>query len=87
MGRDERAVDARYNEQDPAAVAVALPPRPTAWPACSRRWTTPAWARTGTYSYPEPALRDVDWIARHTVHELHHHLADVDRVLLAVLET
>jgi hypothetical protein len=28
----------------------------------------------------------VDWIARHTVHELHHHLTDVHRVLKAVLE-
>ncbi|MET0160458.1 MAG: DinB family protein, partial [Acidimicrobiales bacterium] len=44
------------------------------------------WARTATYNYPEPALRDVDWIARHTVHELHHHLTDVHRVLKAVLE-
>ena len=31
--------------------------------------------------------QDVDWIARHTVHELHHHLNDVDRVLLATLES
>ena len=43
------------------------------------------WARTGLYAYPEPAQRDVDWIARHTLHELHHHLADVHRVLEAVL--
>ncbi len=45
------------------------------------------WARTGVYSYPERELRDVDWIARPTLHELSHHLADVDRVLLTALES
>src|SRR4029453_16194620 len=39
------------------------------------------WARTGVYNFPETAVRDVDWIARHTLHEVTHHLMDVDRAL------
>ena len=37
--------------------------------------------------YLERELREVDWIARHTLHELLHHLADIDRLLLAALES
>ena len=86
MGRDELAVNDRYNEQDPNAVAAALEQASVAFIGRLASFDDAGWARTGTYFYPEPALRDVDWIARHTVHELHHHLTDVHRVLKAVLE-
>ncbi len=86
MGRDELAVNERYNEQDPSVVAAELAAAAEALAAQLDDLDEAGWARTGVYAYPERALRDVDWIARHTLHELHHHLADVDRVLLAVLE-
>ncbi len=86
MGRDELAVNERYNEQDPNAVAAALEQASVALIGLLASLDDAGWGRTGTYNYPEPALRDVDWIARHTVHELHHHLTDVHRVLKAVLE-
>jgi hypothetical protein len=86
MGRDELAVSERYNEQSPDTVAAALIQAAEALAALLASLDDAGWARTATYNYPEPALRDVDWIARHTVHELHHHLADVHRVLKAVLE-
>ena len=35
------------------------------------------WSRTGLYNYPEPALRTVEWIAIHTIHELLHHRGDI----------
>ena len=78
MGRDERVVDDRYNEQDPRGRRRA---------SCSRAAETLAslleglddagWRRTGVYNYPEPALRTVEWIAIHTNHELLHHRGDI----------
>jgi DNA segregation ATPase FtsK/SpoIIIE, S-DNA-T family len=42
------------------------------------------WARDLYYNFPQPEIRTVEWVGRHTVHELHHHLVDVVRVLEAV---
>jgi S-DNA-T family DNA segregation ATPase FtsK/SpoIIIE len=86
MGRDELAVAQRYNDQAPAAVAEQLMGAAAALVALLDSLDGAAWARTGVYRYPERALRTVEWIGRHTVHELLHHLEDVDRVLAAVLE-
>lgn len=86
MGRDELAVDERYNDQAPDTVALALTQAAGALATLLAALDDTGWARTATYNYPETTLRDVDWIARHTVHELHHHLADVHRVLKAALE-
>jgi DinB superfamily len=86
MGRDVLAVADRYNEQDPPVVAGQLGASAAALVALLGSLGETGWARTGIYGYPQREPRDVDWIARHTVHELHHHLADVDRVLAAVLE-
>jgi hypothetical protein len=87
MDRDELAVDERYNEQDPSVVAAELAAAAEALATQLEDLDEAGWARTGVYAYPDRARRDVDWIARHSLHELHHHLADVDRVLLAVLES
>ena len=86
MGRDELAVDDRYNEQAPSTVAGQLTAAADALALQLGDLDDSGWARTGVYSYPERELREVDWIARHTLHELLHHLADVDRLLLAALE-
>ena len=86
MGRDELAVNERYNDRTPDTVALGLTQAAGALATLLAALDDTGWARTATYNYPEPALRDVDWIARHTVHELHHHLADVHRVLKAALE-
>ena len=87
MGRDELAVNERYNDQDPSTVATELTAAADALAGQLTALDDAGWARTGVYSYPERELRDVDWIARHTLHELTHHLADVDRVLLTALES
>jgi hypothetical protein len=39
------------------------------------------WARPLIYNFPGPARRDVEWVAHHTVHEMIHHLGDIDRIL------
>ena len=79
MGRDERAVRDRYNEQEPAAVAAELVQAAAALAATLDGLDERGWERTGVYGFPSRAVRTMDWVARHTVHELHHHLQDIDR--------
>ena len=83
MGREERVVDDRYNEQDPGTVADELAANAEAIAATFEALTPEQWARTGIYPYPEGTERDMRWVARHTVHEGHHHLLDVGRSLRA----
>jgi hypothetical protein len=77
MGRDERVIEDRYNEQDPDAVAGELLASAEALASLLDGLDEAGWARTGTYNYPEPALRTVEWIAIHTDHELLHHRGDL----------
>jgi len=83
MGREERVVDDQYNAQDPAVVLEELAANADAAAAMFEAMNADQWARTGIYGYPEPTERDMRWIARHTIHEGHHHLLDVGRVLRA----
>ena len=77
MGRDERVIDRRYNDQDPAAVAHELAAAAEALAATLDGLDPAGWARTGVYNYPERADRSVEWIGRHTVHEIRHHHRDL----------
>jgi hypothetical protein len=81
MGRDERVTRDRYNDQDPAAVAVELAGAADAVAAAFAALSEDEWARTGIYSYPTPTERTMLWLGRHTIHEGRHHLRDVDKVL------
>ncbi len=81
MDRDRRVVEDAYDAQDPVAVAGELEAAATALGAVLTDLDDAGWARTGIYNFPSTAVRDVDWIARHTLHELVHHLMDVDRGL------
>jgi hypothetical protein len=85
MGRDERAVEDRYNEQDPRLVAAQLAEAADRFASLLERLDDAGWERTGMYNYPEPALRTVEWIAVHTIHELLHHRADLRSALRADL--
>jgi hypothetical protein len=42
------------------------------------------WSRPLTYNWPEPAVHDLAWLGRHTVHEVEHHLVDIGSVLQQV---
>ena len=81
MGREQRLIDERYNEQDPAVVVEQLAAAAEAAAAPFEALNEVQWERTGVYNYPEPTERDLRWLARHTIHEGHHHLLDVGRVL------
>lgn len=77
MGRNERVIEDRYNEQDPATVAEAVLAAAETFAANLDRLNDTGWTRTGIYNYPERALRTVEWIAIHTDHELLHHRGDI----------
>lgn len=77
MGRDERAVEDRYNEQDPERVLDELAQASADLTAALEELDTTGWRRVGVYPWPETAERSMAWLARHTVHETVHHLRDV----------
>ena len=77
MRRDERVAEDRYNEEDPAEVVAEILTRAEALASLLDGLDNIGWLRTGLYNYPEPALRTVEWIAIHTVHELLHHRGDL----------
>jgi DinB superfamily len=79
MGREERVVRDRYNEQDPAVVARELVEAADAAADAFAALDDAGWARTGIYNFPAPAERTMLWLGQHTVHEGRHHLRDVDR--------
>jgi hypothetical protein len=79
MNRDERAVSERYNEQNPAAVAEETTAAAAALAATLDMLPELGWNRTGWYGHPRPQAVTVEWVARHTVHELVHHLLDIER--------
>ena len=83
MRRDERAVEERYNDQDPAEVAAELTGAAGALTEVLGGLDDAGWLRTGVYNWPVRAVRPVEWIARHTAHELAHHLFDELRLLSA----
>ncbi len=76
---EERA----YNEEDAAVVLNDLAARAEGLATLVATIGDDGWDRPLVYSYPEPADRTVLWLVRHTVHEGHHHLLDVGRVLRA----
>jgi predicted carbohydrate-binding protein with CBM5 and CBM33 domain len=86
MRRDERAVEEHYNGQDPAVVAGQLAAGASDLTRTLAALADTGWQRTGVYQWPVREVRTVEWIGRHTAHELAHHLFD-SRRLLAVEDT
>jgi hypothetical protein len=79
MGRDERVEADGYNEQRPVDVARQLEDAALMFTGVLRRLDGQAWERTLMYNYPEPAERSLRWVAVHTLHEVTHHLGDVQQ--------
>jgi S-DNA-T family DNA segregation ATPase FtsK/SpoIIIE len=77
MGRDERVIELRYNEQDPATVASEITANGEAFASLLEGLDAEQWERQGVYNYPRPQLRTMEWIGIHTVHELLHHRGDI----------
>ncbi|HXZ64302.1 MAG TPA: DinB family protein [Streptosporangiaceae bacterium] len=81
MRRDERAVEDRYNAQDPRAVVGQLAAAARQLAATLSGLDEAGWLRTGVYPWPTRELRTVEWIGQRTAHELAHHLFDCRRLL------
>jgi S-DNA-T family DNA segregation ATPase FtsK/SpoIIIE len=81
MRRDERALEEKYNEQNPAAVATAIRAGAADLVKTLGGLDDEGWRRIGIYPWPESHVRTVEWIGRRTVHELAHHLFDCRRLL------
>ena len=79
---DQRAVEARYNDQDPSAVLEQLEQSADRLAVVLRDIDADDWGRLGHFSWGD---RDMLTTARNAVHEGSHHLRDVDHVLRAVI--
>jgi hypothetical protein len=77
MGRDERVLRDRYNEQDPRVVAQEIADANDALVRLLESLDDDQWRRRGWYNYPNRELQTVQWIGTHTVHELLHHRVDI----------
>ena len=81
MGRDERVDHDGYAEQEPEDVGRQLTDAAQMFSNVLDRLGTSDWTRSVIYNYPEPHERSLQWVAVHTVHEVHHHLLDIRRQL------
>jgi DNA segregation ATPase FtsK/SpoIIIE, S-DNA-T family len=81
MYREERVAFDRYSTQSPSAVADQIIMSADLLAHAFDGLSEGQWARPLLYNFPVPARRDVEWVAHHTVHEMIHHLADIDRIL------
>lgn len=77
LRRDERAVEEHYNDQDVGAVLDGLAEAAHRFAGALDALDADQWQRTGIYHWPETAERSMAWLARHTLHECVHHLADI----------
>jgi hypothetical protein len=84
MHRDERVVLGAYNEEDPATTSAEVTMAADLFARLVQRLSPPQWARRCIYVNPEPTERELIWVARHTAHEVLHHLDDIDRVLTSI---
>lgn len=81
MRRDERAIEEKYNEQSPFAVATMIEAGARDLAETLSGLDDEGWRRIGIYAWPESHVRTVEWIGRRTAHELAHHLFDCHRLL------
>jgi hypothetical protein len=81
MYRDERVAFDRYSTQAPAAVADQIAMAADLLANAFAGLDDAQWSRSLVYGHPVPARRDVEWVAHHTLHELRHHLGDIDGML------
>ena len=81
MGRDERVEHDGYSEQRTADVARQLGDAALMFANDLSRLTPADWERSVMYNYPALFERSLRWVAVHTVHEVRHHLLDVQRRL------
>jgi hypothetical protein len=80
MYRNERVALDRYDTQTPSVVADQIAMAADLLSRAFNGLDDAQWARPLIYGFPEPARRDVEWVAHHTLHELVHHRVDIARI-------
>jgi S-DNA-T family DNA segregation ATPase FtsK/SpoIIIE len=86
MHREERVRLGGYNDEDPATTATEVTIAADLFARLLARLSATEWARRCIYNFPEPTEVDVAWLARHSVHEVVHHLLDIDEVIARVAD-
>jgi len=81
MGRDERVEHDGYASQEPHAVARQLNDAAALLANVFSRLEPGDWDRMVMYNYPVHLERSLTWVAVHTVHEVTHHLKDIETQL------
>jgi DinB superfamily len=81
MRREERVLEERYNEQQPAQVGREIKDAAESMARALEALDDDGWNRTGIYNWPERRVRTLDWLGRHGIHEGVHHLQDIDRLV------
>jgi DNA segregation ATPase FtsK/SpoIIIE, S-DNA-T family len=84
MSRDDRVAICRYDAEPPSVVLDQLAMAADLLALVLDSLDGAGWARRLHYNFPVPEIRSVEWVGRHTVHEMTHHLADIGRVLGSV---
>ncbi len=81
MYRDERVTLAGYRVETVEEVANEVAMAANLMAKVLEGLSPVQLQRRCIYNFPEPTRRDVAWLARHTVHEVSHHLGGVRSVL------
>lgn len=81
MHRDERVKLCGYGLQEPAVVLGQLAMADQLLVLLFDQLSGDDWSRTVVYNWPQPQVRDLVWVGRHTVHECRHHLGDITLAL------
>jgi hypothetical protein len=81
--RDERVELARYSDETPGQVPSEITFAVDLFSWVLNGLAGTDWRRTCVYTYPEPSVRTLRWLAQHTLHEGEHHLKDIERATSA----
>ena len=84
MYRDERVDLTGYQEESLADILAELSIATDLFAKVFERLSVEQTGRRCVYNFPEPTVKDVAWLGRHTVHESKHHLGDVHSVLTRI---
>jgi hypothetical protein len=86
MYRDERVDLGMYAAEDPVALAAELEVAAVLLVRMLEALSPEQLERTCQYGYPGPSTRTLRWMTAQAVHEVEHHLSDVEENLKLVAD-
>lgn len=84
MDRTGKVKQEKYEQQDPVQVAAAIVRFAREFGSAAKALTPAQQQLRGLYNYPVRMPRTLDWVIRHTAHEIQHHRHDIGEVLKRV---